>query len=408
MSWIEKIKEGIVITCGDGESYEPLYMITEKRKDYNIAEFNFPGVKGTLVKRGTHRGARYNLEIIFQGENHLDVREAFEKSADDRRTWTISHPFYGQLSVHPKGLRFDTKGLNTSIITGEIIETISDDYPKGEIDPQDFANNQASTVNESNVESFSNNVTLQAGDINSLGDQMDDIENETGTNDISESQANEYLNAYNEAKSNILDGAQNTVLAAQSIVDFITAVANFDIPVDIRISILKAQFYKLMNSIDDLESPTEKKIYETNSGAILTAIAQSAINPIDTDYETITEVDVVINDLVEINNQYITNLDALQTINGGELNSYLPDFTFISSLSTLINFTLSQLFVIAVGAQQQRRYVLSVDSNPIILSHRFYGPSEDDSNLDRFISQNNIGINEILQLKKGREVIYYV
>jgi hypothetical protein len=69
---------------------------------------------------------------------------------------------------------------------------------------------------------------------------------------------------------------------------------------------------------------------------------------------------------------------------------------------------LSQLFVIAVGAQQQRRYVLSVDSNPIILSHRFYGPSEDDSNLDRFISQNNIGINEILQLKKGREVIYYV
>lgn len=408
MSWIEKIKEGIIITTGDGEVYEPLYMLTSKRKEYNIAEFNFPEVSGTLVKRGTPRGARYNLDIVFQGENHLDTFESFEKSADDRRPWTISHPYYGQLLVHPTSLSFDTTGFNTTKITGEMIETILDSYPKGTIDPRDFANSKVDTANEQNVQSFANNVDLEAGDLNALGDQMDDINNETGTEDISESQANEYLNKFNETKNDILSAAEDTLTAAQSIVNFITYVATFEIPVTRRILLLKAQFYKLMESIDNLNTPTEKKIYETNSGAILTAIAQSAVNPIDGDYETISDVQIIIDSLVEINNQYIENIDSIQTDSGGETDSYLPDFSFLSELSILVNFTLSQLFIIAVGAQQQRKYVLQKDSNPILLAHRFYGPSLGDQNLDKFISQNNIGINELLQLKKGREIIYYV
>ena len=47
------------------------------------------------------------------------------------------------------------------------------------------------------------------------------------------------------------------------------------------------------------------------------------------------------------------------------------------------------------------------DTTPINLTHRFYGLDEDDVNLNRFIETNNIGLSEILIVKKDREVVYY-
>ena len=46
-----------------------------KTKDYNVAEFEFPEVSGTLVSRKKPKGSRYDLEIIFQGENNLDLSQ---------------------------------------------------------------------------------------------------------------------------------------------------------------------------------------------------------------------------------------------------------------------------------------------------------------------------------------------
>jgi len=137
-------------------------------------------------------------------------------------------------------------------------------------------------------------------------------------------------------------------------------------------------------------------------------MSQAAINPTDNDYQTIDEVTAVIDQLVSVNNTYIGNLNDLQTINGGDINSYVPDFTFLNSLNILINFTLSQLFVIAIGAQQQRVVILTEDSNVILLTHKYYGLTADDSTMNKFISQNNIGISEIMNIEKGRKIIYYV
>jgi len=77
-------------------------------------------------------------------------------------------------------------------------------------------------------------------------------------------------------------------------------------------------------------------------------------------------------------------------------------------LSILFNFVLSHLFVIAIDAQQKRVVTLTEDSNVILLAHRYYGLTVDDSTIERFMNQNNIGINEIMNIEKGREIIYYV
>lgn len=407
MSWIEKIKEGIKITTGDGEVYEPLYVLSSKNIDYNIAEFNFPNVNGTLVKVGNKRGTRHNLRIIFQGENHLDTAEAFEKSCEDKRPWIISHPYYGRLRVQKTSLRFNPEGLNTTEITGEFIETITKDYPKTSIDPKDFAEQQASTTNEANAGAFSD-ADLSPTDVNSLENDVEDINDATGTPDISENQFNEYRNSFNETKTKILDAATDTLAAANATIDYIGAVSRFEVPVAIRLQILLDQFQKLSVNLTNLTTPTEKKKYEMVAGAIFTAMNQAAINPTDNDYETIPEVTSVIDQIVATNNDYISNLNDLQTINGGNTDSYIPDFTFVNSLNVLVNHVLSTLFVIAIDAQQQRIFTLTEDSNVFLLAHRFYGLEVDDSTLNKFINQNNIGINEIMNIEKGRDIIYYV
>ena len=66
------------------------------------------------------------------------------------------------------------------------------------------------------------------------------------------------------------------------------------------------------------------------------------------------------------------------------------------------------LFVIALSAKQERIEYISNDSNLISLTHRFLGLEPNDSTIDQFIRINKIGLNEFLQIKKGREIKYYV
>jgi len=60
------------------------------------------------------------------------------------------------------------------VITGEFIETITDDYPKTSIDPKDFAQQQAIDTASVNAESFSE-AELTPSDINELGNDVNDL-----------------------------------------------------------------------------------------------------------------------------------------------------------------------------------------------------------------------------------------
>src|SRR5688500_16182415 len=112
MSWVEKIQRELIITTGDGKEYKPNWLNASKDVEYNVAQFNFPKIPGTLVAGGEPKGAQYSVEFYFQGEDHLDKFTAFEQSAKDKRPWTISHPFYGRLVVKPLALKFDHSKYN--------------------------------------------------------------------------------------------------------------------------------------------------------------------------------------------------------------------------------------------------------------------------------------------------------
>lgn len=408
MSWIEKIKTNIEITMGDGKVFKPLYVISQKSIDYNFAEFVFVEIKGTLVKRELAKGARHTWELTFQGENHLDDALDFERSADDKRPWRVYHPMFGKLVVQPTKITIDPSGINTSVITVEVIETITEDVPIVDVDPKDKTINNVKNLKVVSAESFAENVDPDVGDVNQMQNDIQSVYEIGSANVLSGDVSNDYFNQFNDALTKALNAASEPLSAAQSMIDLMYYPAIFAASLKDRLNILLDQFNSISEQLIDLVDPSSKKVYETNAGALIGAMIQSAANPLGDDFGSKNDVLETIEFIMNVYNQYISNIDSLQTENGGSPSSYVPNYTAQSTLGSIVNYAISQLFNIATTATQERTVILEADSTVILLAHRFYGLKIDDSTIDRFMSQNNIGSNEYLIIKKGRKLSYFI
>lgn len=417
MSWVEKIKSGIIIVTGDGKTYKPLYVLTSKKTDYNIAEFVFPEIKGSLVKRGTAKGLRITLELTFQGEDHLDVAREFEISNDDRRPWNVSHPFYDSLVLQPTSIEYDSTGLNTTMIKATMIETILEDAPRVTFDPKDKVINDAVVVDEAMAVAFVVNVDpVEPVDVTALETAIDDAKTLSAFVTKTQAEAETYENKALAASTAALNAIADPAEAIATTIDFLKDPSLFAASIKDRLALFIDQFNKFAEILADLTTPNSKSIYEVQAGTLVTSMivstveptVQSTVNPLLADYTSSNDVLFVIDQVVATYNSYLENLDSLQTSTGGDLNSYIPDFGAVSLLNSLVNYAVSNLFKIALAAKQERVLILESDSNVINLAHRFYGLNVSDSTIDQFIAQNNIGISELLQVKKGRRLLYYV
>lgn len=409
MSWLEKIKSNFIIKTGDGKTFKPLWINATKAVEYNIAEFEFPNLPGTLVKRGTPKGGRYNLEFYFEGEDHLDQSLAFEISARDSRAWVISHPMYDNITVQPMGLIFDNTKYNTTKITGPVIETITDDSPKINVVPVDKITEDKTNCDSLFAENYTNNVVPDATDINTMNSNVAVIYAK-GAKVSPIPNSEDYFNLFSDAKSDILNATDDPLKAIQSIQAMIAAPALFLTDVKTRLALLIDQFNALRTTVINIFSPNAKRLYENNMAALISSMALATANPQEggNDYATKNTVIDAIEKVLNSYNLYVSDLDSLQTANGGEMDSYIPDADSLIALNNLVNYTLSNLFTIALGAKQERIIYAEKDTNAIILTHRFYGLDVEDKNIETFMLNNNMGLSEMLQIKKGRRIVYYV
>lgn len=408
MSWIEKVKNNLIIRTGDGQEFNVLWRNASRTQEYNVAQFEFPNISGTLVKRSQPKGMQYNIEIYFQGENNLDESEAFRIACNDKRHWVLIHPFFGRLNVQPTALNFDNTALNITKVTGTVIETIVEDNPKTSADPKDKIAAEKETFDETAAVSFANNVDPSVQDINQMT-QNNTVAYAVGKKKVKLTVDSErYFNAFNTANAKILEATIEPLAAIRQMQVMLNMPAIFEDSVSNRLAILLDQFNLLRDTLIGITERHLKLIYEVNQGSIISSMLLAAATPQDGDYENRAVVDATIEDILGAYNTYIEDLDSLQTDNGGEPESYIPDAGSMTQLNQLMNFTISNLFNIALDSKQERSIILEDDSNPVLLAHRFYGLRPDDSTIDAIIQQNQIGINEILQVKKGRTIKYYI
>jgi hypothetical protein len=407
MSWPDKIQNDFLITCGDGKQYKVNWLNATKSVEFNLSEFEFPGLEGTLVQRGTPKGRRFEIEVYFQGENNIDVSDAFEISTKDPRPWIVLHPMYGTITVQPAVLNFDDTRYNVTKITGTLLETITEDSPKNRVVPSDKILNDKAALDDIFSNSFANDIpSPSVQDINVLSANTLSVYNEGKKSIKDTADAEGYFNAFNTANAAIANATSEPLAAINAVQAMINAPALFQDSVKNRVNSFVGQLNQLRISLETITTRAEKKIFENNTGCIISAIAMASVT--SPDYLNNRDV-LAISDLItDAYDTYVEDLDGLQSDNGGSPDSYMPDANSMIGLNNIINFTLSNLFDIALNSKQERSIILEDDSNIILLAHRFYGLNQEDTTIDDLMNQNEIGLNEILSIRKGRKIVYYV
>jgi hypothetical protein len=407
MSWLDLVKTDLIITTGDGKSYKPKWRNPAKSTEYNITEFDFIETEGTLVKRFKPRGSKYELEIYFDGEDHIDQYKAFEQSAKDSRAWVIEHPLYGQITVQPTGLAFDQTSSNVSKITGTVIETITEENPKTTVSPVDRISSYKDLTGEAFEQSFAP-LKIEATEMRVLTANTSKLYKGGSKLVKLKEQSEEYFNLYNDALTKISDTKADATERIRAVQEVINYPSKINDTVSNRIKTFTTQLDDLVSNVNSLLGVSEKKIFENNSGTILSAMAFTSSIPQDGDYGNRNDVIRVIDSIHAAYELYLETLDDIESDNGGSTDSYIPDASSLIALNALINYTISNLFDVALNSKQERSILCEEDTNIIILAHRFYGLNPDDSTINQLIAQNNIGINEMLAIRKDRKIIYYV
>lgn len=408
MSWLDLINTDLIITTGDGVNYFPDWMTASAQKhiEYNFTEFNFPNVPGSLVNRKFPKGRRYNLEVYFQGADHLDKTKAFETSANDQRYWTLNHPFYEQIYVQPTSIHIDNSGLNTSKITIAIIETIVDDNPKTVVSASDYIQSKKLELNR-NLELILTATPSQA-DINKTNANNSSAYSKGVPLINIPDQAAEYFNIFNTATTYVNTATATPLLAIRATTTLLNYPAQFNISVQQRMNLVKQQLDNLRTQVSTILSLSTKQLYQAQASALLTALAESATTPLSGDYTNVKKVNSATDMLITYYNYILRDLDTLQTPNGGNPDSFIPDMASMSTLDSLVNYCISSLYDIALNSKKERSIILDSDTNLINLTHRLYGLDPSDNNINELMQNNGWGLNHILQLKKNTKVVYYI
>lgn len=409
MSWLTRIQTEFIITTGDGKGYRVMWYSATKGVEFNVSTFEFPDVKGTLAHRGTPRGGRYNLEFLFQGEDHLDQADAFEASAADPRAWRIQHPKYGQLRVQPMGYTRDDSADNVTRFSCAVVETIgaAPDVPvvsapekiiadKAAVDAA-LAADFATAVPQPAISTVQSMITGTAAQyqavLSSIREGVD---------------AEAYRAAYTLANTAISGAFTNSAGAITAIQNLVSLPFQFTASLSDRLGQLGSMFEYLLTTIPFIKNKEGKKVFEANGGTLISSLVAAAITGTAGAYPNRNAVMRVVGTILGYHNQYMTAIYGMQSPTGGTPGSYVPGAVGISRLTALVGYGITTLFGIAAQSKQERTFFLEEDSNLILLAHRLYGLAADDSTIDTLIETNDIGLNELLLIRKGRKITHYV
>ncbi|AIX11891.1 hypothetical protein [Flavobacterium phage V157] len=404
MSWKNNLDNiRFSIKTGDGKEYFPLWIDAEYSKEYNVSTFDFIDVPKSLVERKQPKSRKYPLLFYFQGDDCIEQFLEFERSADDNRYWTVTHPFYGTIKGQPLSIGVDNKKLNVSIVSVDFWESIIFDYPKSNLSIQDNTLVKKDEALQSAVLTYSARKAQEPSDINKVKQSNLVIAKSFETIQSNETNV-EYSNALskaNKSANNLVNNPNIAILDAQALLN---SPSTYDTRIVPRLNAYKTAFRGLVKK---QKTVSEKLYFESMAGTVIACYCNATVNyDADLDYITVKEVETVTNDLILLYNEYLSILDN-NSVSNYELDNFHANPQLQSQINDLVLFTVSNLYNLAFEAQQERFIYLDKDSNVILLTHRFLGLASDE-NIQRFRDINGIKLKELFKLKKGRKIIYYV
>lgn len=405
MSWKDDLNNNpFKIVTGDGKEYRPLWINGEKSLEFNVAMYEFIDVEGALVDRKKPKSTQYPLVFYFQGDDNVTVAKNFETSARDNRAWEINHPFYGTIKGQPLRIGFDDSAYNITKITVDFWETIAYDYPNSKTSTRDTIVKKVDIVNVFGVSNYVSGAKPESADISTIKENNTDVAAK-----FDFMQTAETLVTYKNAVSKAAKGVDNIIASPGEMIEnnqkLLMLPATYDKPVTDRINALKSAYFEIKSIINNRN---DKYYFESQAATVLSGIAQAATDPQTDDYITRDQVSESTNLVLEVYNDYLTTVDDAQVDQYDVDNSWTPNGQLQTALYDLMTETVAGLYGLAFGAKQERIVETATETNLYLLTHKYMGLDVDDENLETFRTINNIQMNELFKIPKGRKIKYFV
>jgi prophage DNA circulation protein len=406
MAWNDRIREA-AYTSPSGNRLTFDFENVSKKRDKKTSAFDFVDADGTYIQESGNTGRQFPLRIFFSG-NDCDLEaDAFDAALLERGIGTLSHPRYGVVDVVPFGTitqRDDLKtAANQVVIEVTFWETIRLIYPAAQADPASAA---LSAVGEFNValsaefeqstslDSAVDAATLKSGYLSLLDAVAGSLQDVADVQSDVQQQFNEVVESINRGINILI--AEPLTLAFQTAI-LIQAPARAIADIEARLDAYK----NLANSITSGGSSDDANSFYTRDLFATSYVTGSVVSVLNNQFSTKTEAlsaaEGILSQLDSVTQWRDDNFAALLEIDTGAAYQKLQEAVALTAgFLVQISFTL----------KQERRVILTRNRTIIDLVAEFYG--ETDDRLDFFIDSNSLTGSEILEVPRGREIVYYI
>ena len=405
MSWRDRLREA-ALTAPDGTRITFDFEDVSKSFDKKTSAFDAPDADGTYIQEFGNTGGKYPIRIFFWGSDY-DIEAAnFEKNLRQRGDFTLDHPAYGVIKVVPFGTisRKDslTSAGNQAVFDITFWETTGLIYPSSQQDSESSIPSAVDSCNRAAANLFSGKVDLSTvfnqSQLNGEYTAVFDITRQAIESLASvDADVNTLFNTISQSIDSSLDLliTDPEALAAQTII-LIQSVTDLDIDIKGKLSV-----FSNLGRLLRVRKPKNNNALQTFDLYCNTYLAASVMSVAGATFSTKQDAVSAAEDLLAQLDEVVTwrddNYNALSVVDTGE--SYAP---LLDSVALAAGYLVASSF----DLKQEYSLVLDRARTIIDLAGELYG--EIDEKLNFLIDTNNFSGSEIMEIPKGRTVLYYV
>ena len=425
--WRDRIQEP-AITTADGERYA--FQVEDVSKDviFKTNKFTFGDRDGTLVQDFGLGETGFPLTVIFTGADYDEVADAFELSLTTIGPAFLEHPIYGNASVVIESYtRRDplksaaNQALFDMVMTETIIPAAPVSVEQGRTsivdDIDDFVQDSAEefTPNFDRLADAASSKSRILGAISAISSGLEAAIESTQEVSDAWNSAEDFIN------DNIDELLTNPVVLSAALQSLIRLPTRSTLDVKARIDAYLTTLQSftpptpLEGFLADLfNTQQEVEIFST---ALLNGASESALFG-SGDFLTRSDATESGQELVDAYQSVQLFLDTEeQNSLGNNINiRYSVSEVVAGGIKSITSLTAGQLVQISFSLKQERVITLPNDETIIPLVHRLYGGKIDDpvdeniptSKIDFLIDTNQLTPDEIIVMRKGRQIRYYV
>lgn len=407
MGWEERLREA-ALTGPSGTRITFDFEDVSLEFDKKTAAFNFADADGTFVQDNGRTGRRYPLRVFFWGDDYDEAAKEFEAVLSERGTAKLEHPSYGSVDVVPFGTigrRDDLKtASNQAIFEVTFWATIGLVYPTGQGDPAASVVVAVDEYNAAAAGEFADQTELDSTlEKTELKSKYQAILGATFTRlqDIAAVQA-DVQTQFDAIFTSINTGIDALVgdpltLAFQTSL-MIQAPARARASIQARLCAYESLGSGLIAGAPLVSTVNELRTNDLYVSSYITGSILSAVNnQFTTKTEAIQAAEAILLQFDNVVAWRDANFVALGAVDTGEAYQKLLD---------AVGIAVGFLVEISFSLKQERRFVLDRPRTYIDLVGELYG--EVDSQIDFFITSNDLSGDEMFELPAGREIVFYV